>query len=84
MEGTADPEEAMQAAGVFFSDSAITWLTPGQKAVLVSELEDMEVCVKIFSLGLVFCVCECGTHVCSCCSVLCRAMILHHSLAKNG
>lgn len=52
VEGAADPEEAMQAAGVYFSDSAIAWLTPGQKAVLVSELEDMEVCLHIVSLAL--------------------------------
>ena len=44
MEGTDSPEAALQAAGLYFDEGAIAWLTPAQKDVLLAELEDMEVC----------------------------------------
>ena len=43
VEGVLEPEEAMRAAGVYFTEGALAWLTPSQKAVLVAELEAMEV-----------------------------------------
>ena len=43
MEGAEEPEAALRGAGLFFSGGAIAYLTPGQKAVLLAELEAMEV-----------------------------------------
>ena len=34
---------ALQRAGLFFNGGAVAYLTPGQKAVLLAELESMEV-----------------------------------------
>ncbi len=42
MEGAEEPEAALRGAGLFFNGGAITYLTPGQKAVLLAELETME------------------------------------------
>ena len=43
MEGAEEPEVALQRAGLFFNGGAVAYLTPGQKAVLLAELESMEV-----------------------------------------
>ena len=43
VEGAEDPEAALRGAGLFFNDGAVVWLTPGQKGVLIQELETMEV-----------------------------------------
>ena len=42
MDGTEEPEAALQRAGLFFNGGAIAYLTPAQKAVLLAELENME------------------------------------------
>ena len=47
VEGVEEPETALQSAGLFFNDGAIAYLTPAQKAVLLTELEDMEVRVLL-------------------------------------
>lgn len=40
--GGADPESALLEAGVFFSSSAILWLTPAQLAIVEQDLVEME------------------------------------------
>lgn len=38
-----DPEGVLQAAGLFFAyDAAVCWVSPGQLAELIAELEAME------------------------------------------
>lgn len=49
VEGVDDPEASLQAAGLFFNDGAIVWLTPAQKSALFALLEDMEVRVSCYS-----------------------------------
>lgn len=46
------PEEALQAAGVFFAyGSAVVWVTPAQLAELTAELEAMEASLAIELTG---------------------------------
>ena len=44
VDGAEDPETALQRAGLYFNGGAVAYLTPAQKAVLLAELENMEVC----------------------------------------